>query len=104
SDNCSLAPCDFPAAVIVNVSSSVSGTRVPGAFISVNGADIDPCNQAETTVCTVYGATGTYQLHIGAPNLSSVDTTVSFTATQSSACGCQTGTPATISVTLVPVS
>lgn len=102
SDACLDAPCPDSLAVVVNVNSSISGSRVPGAFAIVNGGDLDPCNQADTTVCSVFGPAGSYHIQIGAPGLTSIDTTVTFTTTVSAGCGCQTGTPVTLNLTLVP--
>jgi hypothetical protein len=105
SDDCLGVQCGFPLAATINVSSSLSGTRVPGAFVFVNGStQVEPCNQSDTTTCTIYGPAGTYKVRIGAPGLTSVDTSFAFTTPETVACGCQGGTAATINVTLVPAS
>ena len=106
SDDCLTGTCPVPTAVIVNVTSTISGTRVPGAYLQVNGSSaIEPCNQSDTTVCTIDGVAGTYQIIVTAPGLSTVNTTATFTTTPSSApCGCESGTPVTLNVTLTPVT
>jgi hypothetical protein len=98
---CTTEPCPLPVAIVLNVSSTTSGKQVPGAFVRVNGSsEVQLCAQGTTTVCTIYGEPGDYQVEVGAPGLVAISSTVTFEASRASQCGCASGAPATVDITL----
>jgi hypothetical protein len=98
---CTTEPCPLAVAVIVDVKSTLTGSRVPGAYIRMVGSSSEqPCDVGETTVCRIFGAPGKYDFEVGAPGLLQIRTTAMFVAARQSGCGCENGTPAAVDITL----
>jgi hypothetical protein len=59
------------------------------------------CDVGATTVCTILGSPGDYDFDVGAPGLVQIHTTATFVAARQSGCGCESGTPAVVDITLI---
>jgi hypothetical protein len=102
SADCVTPPCALPVAVIVTVTSTISGAAVAGSFVQAPGFSGPlPCNQSPGTTCRVLGSAGTYQLDIGAPGFQTVHITVEVKGTTAK-CGCGTVETEQLIIALVP--
>ena len=100
--NCLLPPCAAPTAVIVTVTSSVSGAKVALVLLSSNAGGPQPCDQT-ASVCYVIGVAGTYQLDISATGYAPQHKTVVVTG-MNRACSCPIVTTEHITVALTPLT
>ena len=103
---CTTPPCPLPFAIIVNVTSSGTGTPVGGVFVKVSvagAAGSSFCDQPLGTRCYVPGDAGTYQLEIGAPGFQSIQQTVRVPGSGPVKCGCSSVETQAVNVTLTPV-
>ena|SRR5665213_3038802 len=83
--DCIYPPCALAIAVKLTITSAASGASVPGATVTVTGADSSQfaCNGT----CIVGGAVGTYNIQVDAPGFTSAQRSVHVTGT-SPTCGC----------------
>ena len=96
---CLLPPCPLPIALEVVVTSTTSGTGVPGTALAITGAESATvlCDSA----CTISGYAGTYTLNVTAPGYQAAVRTVVVRGSHPS-CGCASTETQQVSFVLTP--
>ena len=103
NSDCVTPPCPSTVAMVVSVTSIISGLPISGATVQLVGSTAIPCNQPPGSTCSIPGGVGTYELDVSAPGFQTMHRTVVVTGT-APACGCGTVNTENVTVGLVPAA